>query len=183
MHVHSFDPIADHRAHVLILGSMPGKASLAAHQYYAHPRNLFWPLVGEILGFDPTASYHERTRCLLRAGVALWDVLETCTRTSSLDSDIVESSIEVNDLPAFLADHSKIERIVFNGAKAEHSFLRYVLPKLEESERYALLRVPSTSPANASIPRAKKLAAWRAALTWDARTRPNRARPGARPPR
>lgn len=167
MRVHGFPPIVPgtpRNARILILGSMPGRASLAANQYYAHPRNLFWSLLGDMLGFDPTSSYRERKAALRRAGLALWDVLQACTRASSLDSDIVEDSIVVNDFVPFLARYPGLERIVFNGAKAEHSFRRYVLPDLPDPSRYDLLRVPSTSPANASIPLSKKRASWKRAL-------------------
>ena len=115
--LHAFKPIADKRAHTLILGSMPGEASLHAGQYYAHSRNLFWPMVAEIMGFsaDLRAELHERkpsskmpealyAKCcdaLLVRGCALWDVLATCERTGSLDADIRNG--QPNDFPAFFA--------------------------------------------------------------------------------
>ena len=160
MKVHSFAPIADASARVLILGSMPGRASLRANQYYAHPRNSFWKLMDEVIGIDAAAPYLERTESLCGQRIALWDVLKSCTRTSSLDSDIVESSIVVNDFGDFFRAHPKIRAVCFNGAKAEATYRRHVLPELPEFASPQLCRLPSTSPANASIPYAKKLEAW-----------------------
>jgi len=169
--LHGFAPIADARARVLVLGSMPSAASLAAGQYYAHPRNLFWPIAGELLGFDPALDYAARCDALRRHGVALWDVLASCTRPGSLDSAIVESSIVANDFAEFLAGHSRIRAIFFNGAKAEQAFARYARGAIEARlEGVRLTRLPSTSPANASIPLARKRAAWRAILDTEAAT-------------
>ena len=82
----SFPPIVNDAAHTLILGSMPGELSLQMSQYYAHPRNLFWPIMGELGGFDPTLPYPERIAHIQRVGFALWDVLQHCEREGSLDS-------------------------------------------------------------------------------------------------
>jgi TDG/mug DNA glycosylase family protein len=164
--VHSFAPVANASSRLLILGSMPGKASLRAGEYYAHARNAFWRIIGELFGVEPSAPYRERIEGLLARRIALWDVLETCTRESSLDSDIDMSSIVVNPFPEFLRAHPAIRTICFNGAKAELSFRRHVLPDLApQGLRIATRRLPSTSPANASIAYPKKLAAWRAACS------------------
>ncbi len=112
--VHSFAPISSDDAQVLILGSMPGKASLEANQYYAHPQNAFWKIVGRVLSLDPGTRYTDKAKILTANRVALWDVLKTCTRESSLDSDIVESSIVPNDFENFFAGHPGISRIYFN---------------------------------------------------------------------
>jgi len=162
-HVESFPPIESAVARVLILGTMPGKASLRAQQYYAHPQNAFWRIAGTILGFDPAASYEVRTAMMRAAGIALWDVLKSCTRASSLDSAIVPATAVPNDLPAFLGDHPQIRRICFNGAKAEALYARYVRPRLVSAPDIHYLRLPSTSPANASVPWPQKLQAWRKA--------------------
>ena len=161
MHVHSFPPIEHTDAHVLILGTMPGKASLRAHQYYAHPQNAFWKITAQILGFDGAGSYDDRRSSLTAAGCALWDVLKSCTRTSSLDSDIDGATIVINDFTTFFADHPKIRRVCFNGAKAETLYLRHVRPCFANHSSIEHIRLPSTSPANASIPFAQKLLAWR----------------------
>ncbi len=159
-HVHSFAPIASRSSRVLVLGSMPGKASLRAQQYYAHPHNVFWKLLGGFFGFEPDLPYSRRVAALRREGVALWDVMQSCTRESSLDSDIVESSIVPNDFPGFLARHRAIRTICFNGATAEHSFRKYVLALLPEAREIEYHRLPSTSPANASISYLRKRQAW-----------------------
>ena len=164
--VHSFAPVADATATRLILGSMPGKRSLAEQQYYAHPHNAFWPIMAELFGFEVTAPYAERCAALSAAGVAVWDVLAACTRESSLDSDIVEASIVPNDFAGFLNAHPGIQAIYFNGAKAERSFNTHVLPTL--SEAHAAItrhrRLPSTSPAHAGLRFDAKLDAWQRAI-------------------
>lgn len=156
-------PIENPRARVLILGSMPGAASLAAGQYYSHPRNLFWPLLGAILGFDPDSDYALRVAALKHADIALWDVIGHCHRSGSLDARIDPKSVVANDFAAFLARHPRLHTVCFNGATAEASWRRHVLPALA-TPGLRTLRLPSTSPANASIARERKLAAWAAAL-------------------
>src|ERR1700741_635073 len=113
--LYGFPPIARRDARVLVLGSMPSVASLAAREYYAHPRNAFWPIAGELLGFDPRGPYARRKRALTDAGIAVWDVVGSCRRKGSLDAAIDERSIRVNDFAAFLAKHPGITRIRFNG--------------------------------------------------------------------
>lgn len=164
--VQSFAPLAEPGATRLILGSMPGRRSLAEQQYYAHPHNAFWPIMATLCGFAPDAPYAERCAALTAAGIAVWDVLAACTRETSLDSDIVESSIVPNDFAGFLDAHPRIEAIYFNGAKAESSFLKHVLPTLDEAHRAIPRhrRLPSTSPAHAGLRFDAKLAAWQRAL-------------------
>ena len=159
--VRSFKPIADSKAEILILGSMPGRASLAARQYYAHPRNAFWRIAAELLGFDSTLPYAKRVRALKAARIALWDVLQSCTREGSLDARI-ENGI-ANDFSTFFRNHGKIRHVFFNGATAEATFKRHVLPTLG-GRALSYRRLPSTSPANASVSLARKLRAWRAIL-------------------
>lgn len=159
-----FPPIARPSARVLVLGSMPSAASLAAGQYYAHPRNQFWPIVGTICGFDPRAPYTRRVAALCAVGVAVWDVVASCTRTGSLDSGIDEDSIVVNPFAAFLAGHSHIERVCFNGRKAEAAWHRYVLPRLLMTRELGYVVLPSTSPAHAALSYSRKLTSWRRAL-------------------
>lgn len=162
-HVSSFEPVEGEAARVLILGSMPGVASLAAGQYYAHSRNSFWKVVGAVLGFSPSASYEERLAALKRSGIALWDVLQTCVREGSLDADIDASSAQANDIPALLRRQPHIELVCFNGRAAEKYYEGHVLPSLKDSRiRYVCL--PSTSPAHASMSFEEKVSAWRAAI-------------------
>ena len=160
LHAHGFAPIANKSSQVLIVGSMPGKASLRARQYYAHPRNIFWKIIGNLFDFDPAAPYEIRIAKLLGERIALWDVLESCTRKSSLDSDIDDSTIVPNGFTAFFQEHSAIRGVYFNGAKAEDSYRRYVLAGLSANLDILYYRLPSTSPANAAISYQKKFEAW-----------------------
>lgn len=159
--IHSFLPIADVSARILVLGSMPGKESLRAQQYYAHPRNSFWMIMGELFGALPTLPYESRTEILKAAGVAVWDVLASCTRDGSLDSDIDKTSIVANDFSTFFRNHTQISAVFFNGTMAEHCFARHVLPQLT-SQPLHFQRLPSTSPANAAVRYETKREAWAA---------------------
>ncbi len=168
--VRSFAPVASADARVLILGSMPGVASLNAGQYYAHPQNRFWPIMGRLLGFDPAnTSYAQRTAYLTAAGVALWDVLQSCERSGSLDSAIRRETQRVNDFSAFFAAHPKMRAVYFNGAHAAQVFARVVLPTLADRPDLQFVRLPSTSPAHASRSFEDKLAEWRQILATDRR--------------
>ncbi len=165
MTVYSFAPIATPRARVLILGSMPGERSLAQQEYYAHPHNSFWPIMGAI--FDaPVTTYAQKTALIRNHDIALWDVLKACTRAGSLDQAIDRTSIVANDFAQFLAQHAHIAHILFNGSAAHDIFMRHVSKKLppELQARLTLHKLPSTSPAMASLNRAKKTHVWRAAL-------------------
>jgi len=145
---------------VLILGSMPGEESLRRQQYYAHPRNQFWPIICELLSMDMTADYQARTLALIKHGIALWDVIGQCRRQGSLDTSIVTESIEVNDFSALLAEYDSIEYICFNGRKAENEFYKRVLPELSLSRTIHFILLPSTSPAHACMNMADKLLKW-----------------------
>jgi double-stranded uracil-DNA glycosylase len=159
--VSSFPPVLNEHTHTLILGSMPGIASLNAQQYYAHPRNAFWPLLGELLGFDPLLPYPARLAALLERGVGLWDVLANCERVGSLDTAIDARTMQFNALPDLLQTHPRVQRMLTNGASASKLFQRQLLPKLlilrPQMRWFAL---PSTSPANAGQSYADKRAAW-----------------------
>ena len=161
--IHSFSPIADSNARILILGSMPGRASLQAHRYYAHPQNGFWRIMSQLLQLDPTATYDERVELVKSAGIAVWDVLQSCIREGSLDSNIERDTLVANDFRTFFQVHSKITHVFFNGAKAETCFRQHVLRELEQV-RLSYARLPSTSPANASATYAQKLKEWRVIL-------------------
>ena len=128
---------------------MPGQASLRAGQYYAHERNAFWRIMGDLLGAGPDLPYAQRLERLTAAGIALWDVIAACERYGSLDSDIVNSSVCANDFSAFFEAHRSIRRVFFNGGAAETTFRRHVLPQLS-GVPLQLHRLPSTSPAHAA---------------------------------
>ena len=162
MQVHSFPPIESRTSRVLILGTMPGGVSLRERQYYAHPRNGFWRIIGEILGFDRASPYEVRVASIRSASIALWDVLKSCTREGSMDSAIEASSAVPNDVAGFLSEHPQIRRICFNGAKAEALYMRHIRPRLLAYPEVEKLRLPSTSPANAALPFSAKLRAWQA---------------------
>lgn len=161
--IHSFAPIADPRARILILGSMPGIASLEANEYYAHRQNAFWHIMAELLQFDATAPYALKVAALKSANIALWDVLQSCSRQGSLDARIERESAVANDFVAFFRNQPQITQIFFNGAKAEALFSRQLSTELD-IRAMQLLRLPSTSPAHATLPFAGKLNAWRAIL-------------------
>ena len=153
-------------ARVLILGSMPGVRSLEAEQYYAHPRNLFWPIIEALFEIPAAWPYEARCEALAEKGVALWDVIGRCERNGSLDSAIRNQTLQPNDFADFFTRHRKIRRVFFNGGKAEEVFRRRVLPTLGAlGEALTLTRLPSTSPAYAVLSFEQKLAAWRAVAT------------------
>ena len=162
--IQCFPPIESPGSTVLILGSMPGKASLQAGQYYGHPRNAFWPIMGELLGAAPSLPYEARIKLLQSAGIALWDVLASCVRDGSLDASIVESSVSANDFNAFFLSHPAITDVFFNGATAEKYFQKYVRHLLEPPNALRFQRLPSSSPAHASKTYLQKLAAWEAII-------------------
>jgi len=163
-----FPPVATPATRVLILGSMPGIRSLELHQYYGHPRNLFWPLMAELVGVPVDAPYAERLRLLNAQGIGLWDSLKAAERPGSLDSSIIRHTEVVNDFPTFLADHQQLRAIAFNGKKSENVFTKHLL-RAGHADLFtgiALLPMPSTSPANASIPLAEKRQRWAAILAY-----------------
>jgi hypoxanthine-DNA glycosylase len=163
--VHGFPPIADRDARVLVLGSMPGAASLRARQYYAHPHNAFWPIVGSLCGAVPDLPYAARCAQLRLHGIALWDVLTRCVRPGSLDADIDPATIVTNDFAAFFARHPRIEAVFCNGGTAFACYRRHVLPVLRDAARaLAVVRLPSTSPAHAGMRLADKRRRWLRAL-------------------
>jgi double-stranded uracil-DNA glycosylase len=154
-------PVVDGGTRVLVLGSMPGELSLRLQQYYAHPRNVFWRIMSELVGFD-ARDYEQRLAALRTGGIGLWDVLRTCDRAGSLDAAIVEGSMEPNDFDAMFARFPGISRVFFNGGKAEQVFRRMVLPGLAVQREFR--RLPSTSSTNARCTLEGKLQAWRAVL-------------------
>ncbi|MDD2724731.1 MAG: DNA-deoxyinosine glycosylase [Methylovulum sp.] len=156
-----FQPIADEKASVLILGSMPSVASLQAKQYYAHPRNAFWMIMGELFGANPELDYQQRQKLLMVHHIAVWDVLQSGYRCGSLDANIDMKSIQVNDFAGFYTHHPAISLVFFNGGMAEKMYRQRVLPKLvQEFNHLRYQRLPSTSPAHASLTLPQKMVAW-----------------------
>ncbi|OON60533.1 DNA-deoxyinosine glycosylase [Massilia sp. KIM] len=147
-------PIIDAEVRILVLGSFPGAASLAAQQYYAHPRNQFWRLISAVLGEDLTSlSYPERLPRLLAHHVGLWDVLAACEREGSLDSAIRKPA--ANDFERLRALCPRLETVGFNG-QASGKFA----PQFA-AHGYRTVVLPSSSPAHMALSFEQKLAVWR----------------------
>jgi len=147
-------PVLSRDVRVLILGSFPGTASLAAREYYAHPRNHFWPLVAAVTGVAlPSLPYRRRLSALLASGIGLWDAIVTCRRQGSLDGAIRDA------IPGEVARVRRaapaLALVCFNGRTAARA-----LPSWREAG-YATLALPSSSPAYTRS-FAEKLAAWQA---------------------
>jgi hypoxanthine-DNA glycosylase len=155
--VQSFPPVVSAASRVLILGTMPGIVSLKAKEYYAHPRNAFWRIMGDLFGAGPSLPYDERMAVILSAGVALWDSVEACVRPGSMDKSITGEV--ANDFTAFFATYPDISHVFFNGSKSEAVFRRDVLPTLA-GDRRIYTRLPSTSPAHAGMTLEAKMQAW-----------------------
>jgi double-stranded uracil-DNA glycosylase len=154
--------IARRDAETLVLGSLPGRKSLERQQYYAHPQNSFWKLIGAIFAAQEPLSYAQRTRILTANHIALWDVLAAAERPGSLDSSIVHASALANDFAAFFRARPRIRRVFFNGRKAEQLYRRFALPALGPGFAQICYEcLPSTSPAHAGMSFARKLAIWR----------------------
>lgn len=153
-----FTAVARPDARKLILGSMPGVASLEAVQYYAFSRNVFWRIMGDLFGAGPQLDYADRLHILKVNNIALWDVVASCYRPGSLDAAISDQGLETNDFNSFFKQHPYITRVYFNGQKASGLFKKKVLPKLEKQFEFQTL--PSTSPAHAALGYTKKLEAW-----------------------
>jgi TDG/mug DNA glycosylase family protein len=156
----AFPPAYGEAPLILILGSMPGEESLRRNQYYAHPKNAFWPIMGELFGFGADLPYETRLKSLIASRIALWDVLRSCVREGSLDSEIRDA--EPNDFAEFFAATPSLSRVVFNGKTAARLFetrcAKLLPPGIE------LVQAPSTSPAYASLRFKSKLELWREAL-------------------
>ena len=150
-------PVIARGTRLLILGSFPGAASLAAQQYYGHPRNHFWPLLGAIWGLDLLAMpYRSRLAEVRRRGLGLWDVYASCCREGSLDQAI--QAPELNDLVSLRRRAPGLVLVAHNGGESARAMRQVAALGLP------VLRLPSSSPANASWSFERKLAAWRAAF-------------------
>ena len=164
--VQSFAPILGKHPRILILGSMPGIASLEAVQYYAHPRNVFWPIMADLFSIDAETDYARRIAQISEAPVILWDTLKRCDRPGSLDASIRRDTVEANDIPDLLSRYPGIRAVACNGATSANYFRRLVMPQISAEIEIELLPMPSTSPANAGMNFTQKLAAWRRLLDY-----------------
>lgn len=148
-------PVTDRGTRLLVLGSFPGAASLAAQQYYAHPRNAFWPILGALWKLDLALwPYRARVAAMRRRGLGLWDVHARCRRAGSLDSAIEDA--EPNDLEGLLRRLPRLRAIAHNGGESARAM------RVTRAFGLPVYRLPSTSPANAGWSFERKLAAWRA---------------------
>ncbi|MFZ2784950.1 MAG: DNA-deoxyinosine glycosylase [Sediminibacterium sp.] len=165
--IKSFDPIAHENCTVLILGTMPGNQSLEQNQYYGHPDNVFWDIMIRVLLPNITEqeidglTYADKEGLLLQNDIALWDVLQYCSRSGNLDSKI-RNEIK-NDIETFVAGHNKIRKVIFNGQKAEKYF-DSCFKHLIEQHGLTKIVLPSTSSSH-SLNAFKKLRQWRAEIT------------------
>ena len=152
----SFPPIVDREALVLVLGTLPGEESLRRQEYYAHPRNLFWPIIFALFDAAPAADYSARLAFVAAHRIALWDVCETGEREASADATIRRE--RPNAIDALLANHPQIGAVAFNGTGARRLYDRHFARRPD----LAYLALPSTSPAHARIDFAGKLMRWAA---------------------
>lgn len=156
-----FAPIVPQQPRVLVLGSMPGGASLNAQQYYAHARNAFWPLMAVLFDIDRDAPYENRIEKLKANGIALWDVVHQCRRSGSLDTSIEPDSVVVNDIAGLLQQHTTIAAVFCNGGGAWNLLHRYFLkPSNSQRINVPVFKLPSTSPANARLSLQQKCVEW-----------------------
>jgi hypoxanthine-DNA glycosylase len=154
---HGLAPVMACDTRVLILGSFPGEASRTAGQYYAHPRNAFWPLLGTLWAVDLLAMpYVRRLAEVRRRGLAIWDVHASCLREGSLDTAI--EAAEPNDLAGLVERLPRLQVIAHNGGESARAM------RVTRALGLPVIRLPSSSPANASWSFERKLAAWRAAF-------------------
>jgi double-stranded uracil-DNA glycosylase len=158
--LHGLPPLLDVNTRLVVLGSFPGVASLRAQQYYGHPQNQFWKIMATLLSPNATEvlamPYAERAQWLLSQGVGLWDVYAACERVGSLDANI--QNAQPNDLQSLLTRCPQLKLIAHNGAES----FKYV--KFTQVLGVPVYRLPSSSPANASMSIAMKLAMWRDVL-------------------
>lgn len=155
--IHSFEPIIDKDCRVLILGTMPGMESLRQSQYYANKRNQFWKLIYNIFGIlEPDENYNQKKLFLLKNKIALWDVISSCEREGSLDSEIKKPVS--NDFTWLFKEYYNISHVFFNGGGAEKFFGQLVMRKKDRTNKN-FFKLPSSSPTN-TMDFDEKLKAW-----------------------
>lgn len=159
--INGFNIVGNSQARILILGSMPSVRSLQKQQYYAHPRNAFWRIMAALFNANQPLDYEQGQYILQREGIVVWDVLESCQRSGSLDSAIVKDSVVVNDFIGFFESFEHVNDVFFNGGMAECLYKQYVwndLPVVYKTLHYK--KLPSTSPAYAAMSYESKLSHW-----------------------
>lgn len=158
MHKQSFAAIISEQPKTLILGSLPGDLSLEVNQYYGHPRNRFWKMMFEIFVTEFSEDYEIRKQLILQNKLALWDVAHSAYRKGSMDVDM--KNVSPNQIDELLTEHPIIEKIIFNGKKAEQLFWKY----FDKKSSIEYISLPSTSPANAQFSYERLLEIWKNAI-------------------
>ena len=158
--IFSFPPIIDESSEILILGSIPGQKSLEKQEYYAHPQNKFWRIIFELFNEIFTTDYTKKIQILEKHHIALWDVIDTCERKGSLDSEIRNE--EANKIEELLHNYPNIKAIFCNGQKS-YKNLQKILSK---DFHLPIIALPSTSPAHASLRYEEKLKSWKMVLNY-----------------
>ncbi len=154
---HSFGPVFDEKSRILILGSIPSVKSREINFYYGHPQNRFWKVISAVLNTVPPTTTEEKTGLLLENGIALWDVIERCDIIGSSDSSI--KNVIPNDIYSLISE-LKISRIFVNGAKAEELYNKFCF----RQTKIRAVKLPSTSPANASWTTERLIVEWKRLL-------------------
>ena len=161
-----FTPQVNTQTEIVILGSMPGLKSLEQAEYYAHPRNAFWPIMQRIFGINILCDYQRRLQQLNQQQLGLWDVYASCFRHGSLDSAIEKKTAQINDFESLLGCYSNIKAIFFNGKAAEKAFIHHYKAAMEQGflQSIQFKALPSTSPAHAAMSVDDKLLLWQQAI-------------------
>lgn len=157
--ISSFPPIIDHQSEILILGSVPGIRSLEKQQYYGHPQNKFWKIIFELFHEEFTENYPDRIDVLKKNHVALWDVIDSCERKGSLDSEIKNE--EDNQIPELLEQYPNIRAVFCNGGKSYKNLIKI----LGKNYRVPIFLLPSTSPLH-TISFERKFEDWKKILEY-----------------
>lgn len=150
----AFEPIANEKSRILILGTMPSEESLRKQERYGHKSNQFWKIIFTLFDKPLPDSYAEKNALLEENNIAIWDVIESCEGTGSLDSSIKNE--KPNDFKKFFRKYPQIKHIFFTSKKAEEFYRRYV----GFDENRAFITLPSPSPANARMTLAEKIEKW-----------------------
>ena len=162
IHSVGFPPLIGSHPNILILGSLPGIASITQQQYYAHRQNAFWRILDALFQIPADADYITRCEQVKAARLAIWDTCHSAYRPGSLDSAITHNTVIANDINSLLVQYPSIKLIAFNGNAAATLFQKHVQLECPVS----IVTLPSTSPANASIPYVKKLERWSVLLDY-----------------